>query len=118
MRYVAVSATVLKAHDRSVLCEFHCRTNPQYLEGWTDTGIHSDPKTEIPIVLQRLKKIFERGNSKNLERAMGIEPTSAAWKADALPLCYARAPVPVHNVERALLLKSNGGQGWIRTNVA
>ena len=27
---------------------------------------------------------------------MGIEPTSAAWKADALPLCYARAPVSAH----------------------
>jgi len=25
-----------------------------------------------------------------LERAMGIEPTSPAWKAGALPLCYAR----------------------------
>ena len=24
------------------------------------------------------------------ERAMGIEPTSSAWKADALPLSYAR----------------------------
>ncbi len=23
---------------------------------------------------------------------MGIEPTSPAWKAGALPLCYARAP--------------------------
>ena len=25
-----------------------------------------------------------------LERAMGIEPTYSAWKAAALPLCYAR----------------------------
>ena len=27
---------------------------------------------------------------RRLERAMGIEPTSPAWKAGALPLCYAR----------------------------
>ena len=25
-----------------------------------------------------------------LERAKGIEPSSSAWEADALPLCYAR----------------------------
>src|ERR1035438_7422934 len=25
-----------------------------------------------------------------MERAMGIEPTSPAWKAGAFPLCYAR----------------------------
>ena len=25
-----------------------------------------------------------------LERVMGIEPTSSAWEADALPLCYIR----------------------------
>src|SRR5271154_1443926 len=25
-----------------------------------------------------------------LERVMGIEPTSSAWEADALPLCYTR----------------------------
>ena len=35
-----------------------------------------------------------------LERAMGIEPTYSAWKAAALPLCYARF---------------RGGKGWIRT---
>jgi hypothetical protein len=27
---------------------------------------------------------------RKMERAMGIEPTSPAWKAGALPLCYAR----------------------------
>src|ERR1043166_1252958 len=30
-------------------------------------------------------------SERRLERAMGIEPTSPAWKAGALPLCYARA---------------------------
>lgn len=29
-------------------------------------------------------------SSPNLERAMGIEPTTSAWKAEALPLNYAR----------------------------
>ena len=27
---------------------------------------------------------------KKMERVMGIEPTSSAWKAEALPLCYTR----------------------------
>src|SRR3989344_8774309 len=30
-------------------------------------------------------------SGKNLERVDGIEPTSSAWKAAALPLCYTRA---------------------------
>lgn len=29
-------------------------------------------------------------SGENLERVMGIEPTSSAWKAEALPLCYTR----------------------------
>jgi hypothetical protein len=29
--------------------------------------------------------------NRKLERAKGIEPSSSAWEADALPLCYARA---------------------------
>ena len=32
--------------------------------------------------------------SVEVERAEGIEPSSVAWKATALPLCYARAFVP------------------------
>src|SRR2546425_6131184 len=28
----------------------------------------------------------------DLERVVGIEPASSAWKAAALPLCYTRAP--------------------------
>ena len=34
--------------------------------------------------------VFEFFRICGLERAMGIEPTSPAWKAGALPLCYAR----------------------------
>ena len=30
--------------------------------------------------------------SRRLERVVGIEPASSAWKAAALPLCYTRAP--------------------------
>jgi hypothetical protein len=30
-------------------------------------------------------------SKQRLERVMGIEPTSSAWEADALPLCYTRA---------------------------
>ena len=29
--------------------------------------------------------------TKNLERAMGIEPTTSAWKAEVLPLNYTRS---------------------------
>ena len=29
-----------------------------------------------------------------LERVMGIEPTSSAWKAEVLPLNYTRMPAP------------------------
>ena len=38
-----------------------------------------------------------------MERVMGIEPTSLAWKAKVLPLNYTRI--------------KNGGGGWIRTSV-
>jgi hypothetical protein len=31
------------------------------------------------------------GPSRMVERVMGIEPTSSAWKAAALPLSYTRA---------------------------
>ena len=34
--------------------------------------------------------MLDDGLSGNLERAMGIEPTRSAWKADVLPLNYAR----------------------------
>ena len=34
------------------------------------------------------------GTRAEVERAEGIEPSSVAWKATALPLCYARASVP------------------------
>ena len=33
------------------------------------------------------------GDLRNLERAMGIEPTLSAWEAEVLPLNYARSEV-------------------------
>ena len=41
-----------------------------------------------------------------LERAKGIEPSSSAWEADALPLCYAR----IHCIHYAT---SKGHGKWI-----
>src|SRR5690606_37688181 len=40
----------------------------------------------------------------DLERVKGIEPSSSAWKAAALPLSYTRA---------ARLSDGDGGGGWI-----
>src|SRR6056297_1322740 len=35
-----------------------------------------------------------RKTTGRMERVMGIEPTSSAWKAEVLPLNYTRQPVP------------------------
>ncbi len=51
------------------------------------------------------------GINNHLERVAGIEPAYSAWKAAALPLSYTRTP-------RNNSLLTNGGGGWIRTNVA
>jgi hypothetical protein len=42
------------------------------------------------VVIQRLS---ERANFQALERVKGIEPSSSAWKAVALPLSYTRIAV-------------------------
>ena len=64
-----------------------------------------------------------------LERVKGIEPSSSAWKAVALPLSYTRlnsiAFAGSHSLFRLRLGSAirrafrtvNGGGGWIRTNV-
>lgn len=41
-----------------------------------------------------------------LERAKGIEPSSVAWEATALPLSYARVACAVYAVGRRLRKKS------------
>ena len=53
-----------------------------------------------------------------LERAAGIEPASSAWKAEVLPLNYAR--LPTHPAELLILLNhalgcASGGGRRIRT---
>ena len=60
--------------------------------------------------------------NRGLERVKGIEPSSSAWKAVALPLSYTRLlpsgsitqPSQAPNPCRAV---SDGGGSWIRTNV-
>ena len=56
-----------------------------------------------------------------MERVDGIEPTSSAWKAAALPLCYTRAinmSAFVKTMARHFCpIGKNGGEGWIRTSV-
>ena len=56
------------------------------------TGAHDRTRTGDLVltkdVLYRLSYV-----SRNLERVVGIEPTSSAWKAEVLPLNYTR-PTP------------------------
>ena len=56
----------------------------------------------------------------SMERVMGIEPTSSAWKAEVLPLNYTRADRRPHLPARApaqirFTLTASGGGGRIRT---
>ena len=45
----------------------------------------------------------EGGNlNGGLERVDGIEPTSSAWKAAALPLCYTRAIISITICQKIL----------------
>src|SRR5450755_4003864 len=61
-----------------------------------------------------------RGTAGKLERVEGIEPSSSAWKAVALPLSYTRLiriPSFVRPAIRSCAAAKDGGGGWIRTNV-
>ena len=53
----------------------------------------------------------------NVERVMGIEPTSSAWKAEVLPLNYTRADGALCRLHltAARLPAPDGGGGRIRT---
>jgi hypothetical protein len=51
----------------------------------------------------------------NLERVMGIEPTTLAWKARVLPLNYTRVNNMKLNVNFVNRILSNGGSGRNRT---
>jgi hypothetical protein len=50
----------------------------------TDCDRYGRDRLPIAMWLLTLRK------AKRMERAKGIEPSSSAWEADALPLCYAR----------------------------
>ncbi len=39
---------------------------------------------------------FARIPTRSLERATGVEPASSAWKAEVLPLNYARRALEIH----------------------
>lgn len=55
-----------------------------------------------------------------MERAAGIEPASSAWKAEVLPLNYARKLSRLRHLKKRCgthLLKYGAG-GWIRTTEA
>ena len=61
-------------------------------------------------------------HGQDLERVKGIEPSSGAWKASALPLSYTRSEARVFAPYRCLQgIASSasfaGGGGWIRTIV-
>ena len=46
-----------------------------------------------------------------MERVDGIEPTSSAWKAAALPLCYTREPKGRRYCERPFSSSAECGSG-------
>ena len=80
---------------------FTHKNTPQ--PAWLRGFFHGDPggiRTPDPRLRRPLLYPTELLNHINLERAMGIEPTTSAWKAEVLPLNYTRA---------------NGRSGRIRT---
>ena len=80
---------------------FAHKNTPQ--PAWLRGFFHGDPggiRTPDPRLRRPLLYPTELLNHINLERAMGIEPTTSAWKAEVLPLNYTRA---------------NGRSGRIRT---
>ena len=55
-----------------------------------NTGDPGGIRTPDPRLRRPLLYPTELLNHINLERAMGIEPTTSAWKAEVLPLNYTR----------------------------
>ena len=47
-------------------------------------------RTRVRQILSLLRLPLRHSGGAAVERAKGIEPSSSAWKADALPLSYAR----------------------------
>lgn len=49
-----------------------------------------EPSRSFLRQILSLLRLPLRHSGRKMERAKGIEPSSSAWKADALPLSYAR----------------------------
>ncbi len=62
------------------------------LELTEDTTPNTTPKSGVEQNSETAdRRMGRKSSSNNLERLMGIEPTSPAWKAGALPLSYSRS---------------------------
>ena len=61
------------------------RTRPMHLGNRPAEHMKANP--------MQTKGLSDWTGHEKLERVMGIEPTSSAWKAEALPLCYTRISI-------------------------
>ena len=89
---------------------------------YSETGAHERDRTADLVltkdVLYRLSyvgRLFKPSPASfRLERVMGIEPTSTAWKAEVLPLNYTRLASPVPTETRAMPASLCPCMGWPR----
>ncbi len=72
------------------------------------------PTSPLPRVCSTPELHEQNALQQKLERAAGIEPASSAWKAEVLPLNYARLPALTTESTTGASAKSGGG-GRIRT---
>jgi hypothetical protein len=82
----------------------------------TKTGAHDWTRTsDLSLTKGVLYRLSYVGRDV-LERVIGIEPTSSAWKAEVLPLNYTRLEtVNLKPSNPALHEPESGGGGRIRT---
>ena len=72
----------LQSHN---LARYPAALYPPYIKNEPEGIRTPDPRLRRPLLYPT-----ELLNHINLERAMGIEPTTSAWKAEVLPLNYTR----------------------------
>lgn len=65
----------------------HMTQKYQLFYNTSTTGAHNRNRTDDLFLT---KEVLYRLSYVGMERAMGIEPTLSAWKAEVLPLNYAR----------------------------
>lgn len=75
---------------------------------WTDLNRRPHPYQGCALPLSYMSTTCGI-NTRYLERAAGIEPASSAWKAEVLPLNYARLPTLAASTRRIAC-----GQTWWR----